>query len=51
MIKNDIKKPIAEKIWAWVEPFARYGFNKSHSASYARITYQTAWLKAHYPNA
>lgn len=51
MIKNDIKKPVAEKIWAWVEPFARYGFNKSHSASYARITYQTAWLKAHYPNA
>ena len=51
MIKNDIKKPIAEKIWAWVEPFARYGFNKSHSTSYARITYQTAWLKAHYPNA
>jgi len=50
MIKNDIKRPIAEKIWAWVEPFARYGFNKSHSASYARITYQTAWLKAHYPN-
>ena len=51
MMKNDIKKPTAEKIWAWVEPFARYGFNKSHSASYARITYQTAWLKAHYPNA
>ncbi len=51
MIKNNIKKPVAEKIWAWVEPFARYGFNKSHSASYARITYQTAWLKAHYPNA
>ncbi len=51
MIKNGIKKPTAEKIWAWVEPFARYGFNKSHSASYARITYQTAWLKAHYPNA
>jgi DNA polymerase-3 subunit alpha len=51
MIKNNIKRPIAEKIWAWVEPFARYGFNKSHSASYARITYQTAWLKAHYPNA
>jgi len=51
MMKNNIKKPTAEKIWAWVEPFARYGFNKSHSASYARITYQTAWLKAHYPNA
>jgi len=39
------------QIWDWVEPFARYGFNKGHSASYARITYQTAWLKAHYPDA
>ena len=51
MMKNNITKSIAEKIWAWVEPFARYGFNKGHSASYARITYQTAWLKANYPNA
>ncbi len=51
MIKNGIKESVAKKIWAWVEPFARYGFNKSHAASYARITYQTAWLKAHYPNA
>jgi len=51
MIKNNIKKPTAEKIWEWVEPFARYGFNKGHSSSYARITYQTAWLKVHYPNA
>ncbi len=51
MIKNNIERSTAEKIWAWVEPFARYGFNKSHSTSYARITYQTAWLKAYYPNA
>ncbi len=51
MIKNNIPKAVAEKIWNWVEPFARYGFNKGHAASYARITYQTAWLKAHYPNA
>jgi len=51
MIRNKIDKKIAEKIWNWVIPFARYGFNKSHAASYARITYQTAWLKAHYPNA
>jgi len=34
-----------------MEPFARYGFNKGHSSSYARITYQTAWLKVHYPSA
>jgi len=51
MKKNGISEKIALKIWDWVEPFARYGFNKGHSASYARITYQTAWLKVHYPNA
>jgi DNA polymerase-3 subunit alpha len=51
MIKNGVKKETALQIWEWVEPFARYGFNKGHSASYARITYQTAWLKAHYPDA
>jgi DNA polymerase-3 subunit alpha len=36
-------------IFAELEGFASYGFNKSHSAAYALITYQTAWLKAHYP--
>jgi len=51
MKQNGIPEKIAFKIWEWVKPFARYGFNKGHSASYARITYQTAWLKAHYPNA
>ncbi|MGC8651328.1 MAG: DNA polymerase III subunit alpha [Minisyncoccia bacterium] len=50
MIAKGIKKDIALKIWEWVEPFARYGFNKGHSSSYARITYQTAWLKVYYPN-
>ncbi len=39
----------AEKIFALIEPFAGYGFNKSHSASYARIAYETAYLKARYP--
>jgi DNA polymerase-3 subunit alpha len=39
----------AERIFALLEYFAGYGFNKSHSAAYALITYQTAWLKAHYP--
>jgi DNA polymerase-3 subunit alpha len=48
MIKNEIKKSIAEKIWEWVLPFARYGFNRSHSVAYAKIAYQTAFLKAHY---
>lgn len=49
MIKNGIDQETAEKIWSWYEPFARYGFNKSHSISYAMISYQTAYLKAHYP--
>ncbi len=39
----------AERIFALLEYFAGYGFNKSHSAAYALITYQTAYLKAHYP--
>ncbi|TSC56548.1 MAG: DNA polymerase III subunit alpha [Parcubacteria group bacterium Greene0714_21] len=48
-VKNQIAKNIAEKLWEWILPFAHYGFNKSHSASYAMITYQTAWLKTYYP--
>lgn len=40
---------IAESIFDLMEKFAGYGFNKSHSAAYALIAYQTAWLKAHYP--
>jgi len=45
---NEIK---AKTIWDQMETFAEYGFNKSHSAAYAIITYQTAYLKAHYPVA
>lgn len=51
MINNGIKENIAQEIWNWFLPFAQYGFNAAHAASYARITYQTAWLKAYYPNA
>jgi len=40
---------LATKIFDLVEKFAGYGFNKSHSAAYALVSYQTAWLKAHYP--
>jgi len=43
----DLKK--AEKIFDLMEKFAGYGFNKSHSAAYAQVSYQTAYLKAHYP--
>ncbi|MDR1657143.1 MAG: DNA polymerase III subunit alpha [Deltaproteobacteria bacterium] len=39
----------AARLFALISKFAEYGFNKSHSAAYAVITYQTAWLKAHYP--
>ncbi len=39
----------AEELWTWIEPFAAYGFNKAHSASYGRLAYQTAYFKANYP--
>ncbi len=45
--KWSLKK--ATEVWAWIEPFAAYGFNKAHSASYGRVAYQTAYLKANYP--
>lgn len=48
-IKNGISQKIAEKVFAFIEPFAGYGFNRSHAACYALIGYQTAYLKAHYP--
>ncbi len=51
MIKNGIEKKTAEKIWSLFPPFARYGFNRSHAASYATIAYRTAYLKAHWPVA
>ena len=40
----------ASKLFDLIEKFAGYGFNKSHSAAYAMVTFQTAWLKAYYPN-
>jgi len=46
---NNIKASLAENIFDLVEKFAGYGFNKSHSAAYALVSYQTLWLKAHYP--
>ncbi|EDY86713.1 DNA polymerase III, alpha subunit [gamma proteobacterium HTCC5015] len=48
---NGIDLSLAENIFDLVEKFAGYGFNKSHSAAYALVSYQTAWLKAHYPSA
>lgn len=49
MIKNGIDPVAAQKIWEIFPPFARYGFNKSHSVCYALIGYQTAYLKANHP--
>jgi len=49
MINNKVDKKVAIKLWQWVLPFAQYGFNKSHSAAYATIAYQTAYLKANFP--
>ncbi|WP_372964095.1 DNA polymerase III subunit alpha [Marinobacter sp.] len=46
---NGIDKNLAENIFDLVEKFAGYGFNKSHSAAYALVSYQTLWMKAHYP--
>jgi DNA polymerase III subunit alpha len=46
---NGIDKHIANNIFDLMEKFAGYGFNKSHSVAYAMLTYQTAWLKTHYP--
>ena len=48
-VNNGISKDIAAGIFLKIEPFAEYGFNKSHAAAYAIISYQTAFLKTYYP--
>ena len=48
-VKNGINKEVAAGIFLKIEPFAEYGFNKSHAAAYAIISYQTAFLKTYYP--
>jgi len=48
-VANGYSEEIAKKVFDKIELFAGYGFNKSHSAAYGLITYQTAWLKANYP--
>jgi DNA polymerase-3 subunit alpha len=49
-IKKGINKEVAAGIFLKIEPFAEYGFNKSHAAAYAIIAYQTAYLKTYFPN-
>ena len=50
-VNNGIDKDLASNIFALVEKFAGYGFNKSHSAAYALLSYHTAWLKTHHAAA
>lgn len=47
--KNGMEKRRADQLWKLIEPFAAYGFNKSHAASYGRVAYQTAYMKANFP--
>jgi len=44
-----LKPQLAEKLWKLIEPFAAYGFNKAHAASYGKVAYQTSYMKANYP--
>ena len=46
--KNNIDRKLAEDLYSMIKKFGEYGFNKSHSAAYALVSYQTAYLKAHY---
>ncbi len=48
-IENGMKPAIANELWEQIETFAAYGFNKAHAASYGRITYETAYMKANFP--
>lgn len=48
-VKNGVDAKLATEIFDLMEQFAEYGFNKSHSAAYALVAYQTAWIKKHYP--
>ena len=48
-IKKGMEKNKAKELWELIEPFAAYGFNKAHAASYGFVAYQTAYMKAHYP--
>ena len=49
LIKNGMSEHKAPELWKLIEPFAAYGFNKAHAASYGRVAYQTAYAKANFP--
>ena len=48
-VKNGMSQQKAEMLWKLIEPFAAYGFGKAHAASYGRVAYQTAYMKANFP--
>jgi DNA polymerase-3 subunit alpha len=48
-VKNGMTAKKAQEFWSLIEPFAAYGFNKAHAASYGLVAYQTAYMKANYP--
>ena len=48
-VKNGITPKMAQELWSLIEPFAAYGFNKAHAASYGLVAYQTAYMKANFP--
>lgn len=48
-IENGIDQKLVDDLWERIKPFAAYAFNKAHAASYGRVAYQTAYLKANYP--
>jgi DNA polymerase-3 subunit alpha len=49
LIAHGLSEAKAEQLWKLIEPFAAYGFNKAHAASYGRVAYQTAYMKANFP--
>ncbi len=50
-VENGLSVKKGQKLWELIEPFAAYGFNKAHAASYGRVAYQTAYMKANFPVA
>ena len=49
LVKNGMAEKKADELWKLIEPFAAYGFGKAHAASYGRVAYQTAYMKANFP--
>jgi DNA polymerase-3 subunit alpha len=49
LVENGLAEKKAEQLWKLIEPFAAYGFNKAHAASYGKVAYQTAYMKANFP--